>query len=513
MALFAIVVGMTLFYCFRLLTLKSHQKFFESQAAALVIDNIFVSLLLFAAGPVITVYSGLFVITLIAATYWYRLRGMLISLIAQLAVITLTNTVAFYPPITLGLTRSMIVGLGLFIGVGFIVEQLTRNEHQERVLLSQMAEQNRLESSNLLALVNSMPDAVVLLDDDGKVQLANAAFGDLIQSEQSIVGQNIDKLLALHSPKKDSISLINLARSDEKTMRHRGLMAVSASGAEVGLEATITPNTLKDSTHHYIVLLKDVTNEKSLDEQRQEFISVASHELRTPLGIAEAALSTMLLGKKDMKPEAVTLAEQAQRNVIFLAALVKDITTLAEAQRDALTVEIKPLQVRPLVEQVYKDFLPVATNKGIVLKVQYLPDLPTVLTTEHHVHEIMENLVSNAIKYTKEGGVTITVRPTPAGGILFSIADSGIGISAANQSKLFTKFFRAEDYRTRETGGTGLGLYLCLELANRINAHIWAQSKLNHGSTFFLEIPPVSHLSRDSGQVVQAKVKSLVDQL
>lgn len=377
-----------------------------------------------------------------------------------------------------------------------------------------MANRNKLESSNLLALVNSLPDAVVLLDDAGKVQLANAAFDDLVSSEQALVEQNIDKLLSLKTVTKNSVSLIGLARSDDKTMRHRGIVATAASGAEVILEVTITPAEPKeDGTRNYIVLLKDVTNEKSLDEQRQEFISVASHELRTPLGIAEAALSTLLLDKKNMKPETVTLAEQAQRNVIFLSALVKDITTLAEAQRDALTVEIKPLQARPLVEQVYKDFLPVAAGKGLTLKVQYLPDLPTVLTTEHHVHEILENLVSNAIKYTKEGGVTITTKPTPAGGILFEIADSGIGISTVNQSKLFTKFFRAEDYRTRETGGTGLGLYLCLELANRINAHIWAQSKLNHGSTFFLEIPPVSHLTKDSGQVVQAKVQSLVDQL
>lgn len=358
--------------------------------------------------------------------------------------------------------------------------------------------------------MNSLPDAAVLLDSAGKVQLANDAFTDLLQTPQEVIGKDLAKLLQVrHST--GIVNLTELVSDEDKPVRRRGYTIKSAAGADVSLEVTVTP--LQERERQYIVLLKDITSEKSLDQQRQEFISVASHELRTPLSIAEAALSTMLLDKSQLKPDAVLLAEQAQRNIEFLSALVKDLTTLAEAQNDALKVEIKPMYAQTLVEQVYNDFLPLATSKGLTLTKHFLSNLPTVLTTEHFVREILDNLVSNGIKYTDQGSVSINVKPTPAGGLLFAVADTGIGISAANQSKLFTKFFRAEDYRTRKTGGTGLGLYLCLELANRISAHIWAESKLHHGSTFYLEVPPVSRLPKDSGQVVQAKVKSLVDQL
>lgn len=365
-------------------------------------------------------------------------------------------------------------------------------------------------TDRLLALMNSLPDAAVLLDSAGKVQLANDAFTDLLQTPQEVIGKDLAKLLQVrHST--GIVNLTELVSDEDKPVRRRGYTIKSAAGADVSLEVTVTP--LQERERQYIVLLKDITSEKSLDQQRQEFISVASHELRTPLSIAEAALSTMLLDKSQLKPDAVLLAEQAQRNIEFLSALVKDLTTLAEAQNDALKVEIKPMYAQTLVEQVYNDFLPLATSKGLTLTKHFLSNLPTVLTTEHFVREILDNLVSNGIKYTDQGSVSINVKPTPAGGLLFAVADTGIGISAANQSKLFTKFFRAEDYRTRKTGGTGLGLYLCLELANRISAHIWAESKLHHGSTFYLEVPPVSRLPKDSGQVVQAKVKSLVDQL
>jgi len=370
---------------------------------------------------------------------------------------------------------------------------------------------NSSRAGQLLSFMNSLPDAVVLLDSHGKVQLANDAFSDLLRSSGEVLGKSLAEVLPVRGSTA-LVNLIELTNGGDKPVRRRGFTVTSAAGAEVSLEITVTPSPERE--RHYFVLLKDITNEKSLDQQRQEFISVAAHELRTPLSITEAALSSMLLISKDqMKPEAVNLAEQAQRNIVFLSALVKDLTTLAEAQQDSLVVEIKPMSAANLIEQVYDDFLPVATEKGLKLTKHFLSNLPTVLTTEHFVREILENLVSNGIKYTDHGSVSISAVPTPAGGLLFSVSDTGIGISAANQAKLFTKFFRAEDYQTRQTGGTGLGLYLCLELANRISAHLWAQSKLHQGSTFYLEVPPVSRLAKDSGQIVQAKVNSLVDQL
>jgi two-component system, OmpR family, phosphate regulon sensor histidine kinase PhoR len=165
------------------------------------------------------------------------------------------------------------------------------------------------------------------------------------------------------------------------------------------------------------------------------------------------------------------------------------------------------------LHQVAIDFEAQAKQKDLPIRVIIAPDTPSVLSTEHHIREILQNYMNNALKYTQKGHVTLKAEPTRTGGVLFSISDTGVGISATDQQHLFTKFYRAEDYRTRETGGTGLGLYLCLELAQRLNAKVWCESVINTGSTFFLEVPPFSRLERDHGKVMEAQVSSLVDQL
>jgi signal transduction histidine kinase len=121
------------------------------------------------------------------------------------------------------------------------------------------------------------------------------------------------------------------------------------------------------------------------------------------------------------------------------------------------------------------------------------------MSTERHIQEILQNYLTNAIKYSETGTVHLQAAKAQNGGVVFSVKDTGIGISPKDQKYLFTKFFRVEDYRTRKTSGTGLGLYLCRELAARIGAKVWCDSKLNEGSTFYLEVPPFSGETHGSG--------------
>jgi signal transduction histidine kinase len=104
-----------------------------------------------------------------------------------------------------------------------------------------------------------------------------------------------------------------------------------------------------------------------------------------------------------------------------------------------------------------------------------------------YLHELLQNFITNSIKYTKEGSVTVSVR-NKDGLVTFEVKDTGIGISKADQAKVFKKFYRSEDYRTRETGGTGLGLYVATKLAKKLNTTINLSSRLNHGSTFSFAI-------------------------
>ena len=129
-----------------------------------------------------------------------------------------------------------------------------------------------------------------------------------------------------------------------------------------------------------------------------------------------------------------------------------------------------------------------ATDKGLILIVKADPHLEILQSSKLYVKEILQNFITNAIKYTQTGSVHVSAHAKP-GGLLFEVHDTGIGISKADKEKVFDKFFRSEDFRTRQSSGTGLGLYVTMKLARLIHAEIDLDSEINKGSTFSVYFP------------------------
>jgi signal transduction histidine kinase len=127
-------------------------------------------------------------------------------------------------------------------------------------------------------------------------------------------------------------------------------------------------------------------------------------------------------------------------------------------------------------------------GKGLTLHLELNPHLELLHSSELYVREILQNFITNAIKYTEQGQIVIGARPKQ-GGVEFYVSDSGIGISKADREKVFEKFFRADNSQTRTASGTGLGLYVTMKLAKLLHAHISLSSELNHGSSFAVLIP------------------------
>src|SRR5581483_5216506 len=136
-----------------------------------------------------------------------------------------------------------------------------------------------------------------------------------------------------------------------------------------------------------------------------------------------------------------------------------------------------------LIEGLASDFRPEAEKKGLQLHAEASKSLELLKSSKLYVREVLQNFITNAIKYTEKGSVTLGAKQI-AKGIQFTVTDTGIGISKSDQEKIFDKFFRSEDYRTRSTNGTGLGLYVTMKLARLLHAEISVESELNHGSTF-----------------------------
>jgi len=239
-----------------------------------------------------------------------------------------------------------------------------------------------------------------------------------------------------------------------------------------------------------VYAFRDLTEERVLEQMRQDLVATVSHELRTPLAAIYG--SALTLRRPDLELDETireklldVISEESSR----LADIVNDL--LLASQLDAGTLQVKiercdaPELVRSVVESA-RSYLPESVNLEFEEPVD---EIPPVAADEGQLRQVVANLIDNAIKYSPEGGdVRIKLEPGNRS-VRFSIADRGLGVPPAEQSRIFEKFYRLDPAMTRGIGGTGLGLYICRELLRRIDGRIWVEPNDGQGSVFHVEVP------------------------
>lgn len=350
-----------------------------------------------------------------------------------------------------------------------------------------------LEHERLTSLINSMADGVIAIDENAKVVLYNGAALNILDLNSSMAGKSLANILKLVDKNKQPVDIIELIRSNKSAVSNRDWRLQYTDGSLINLYLSIAPVHLgygKGGEHGYVILMRDITREKSLEEERDEFISVVSHELRTPIAIAEGNISNaqFIVGKNGDINAVSTALQQAHDQINFLGGLINDLATLSRAERGKLTVELENINVHDLVDELVKAYQPEAAQKKLTLGSELDPNLELLKSSRLYVREILQNFVTNSLKYTETGGITLVAKQK-SNGVEFKVIDTGIGISKSDQQRVFDKFFRSEDYRTRKNSGTGLGLYVTMKLAHLLHAEIILESELNKGSTFTIFIP------------------------
>jgi two-component system phosphate regulon sensor histidine kinase PhoR len=353
-----------------------------------------------------------------------------------------------------------------------------------------------LEHERLISLINSMADGVIAVDEHQAIAIYNGAALNILDVNGDLQGKSISKLLKVIDPHNKPVDIEHLIKSTQTPMTDRDLRLLYPNNETINLYISIAPVHLgfgvKGQRGH-VLLLRDITHEKSLEEERDEFISVVSHELRTPIAIAEGNISNaqFAVSKDSDIPEAIKESLRAAHDqILFLSGMVNDLATLSRAERGKLNIEVEAINIVELVNDLVQNYEPSANQKGLKLLAHLDPDLSLLKSSRLYVREILQNFLTNAIRYTQEGSVTILAKPQ-AKGVLFSISDTGIGIGKTDKAKVFDKFFRSEDYRTRQFSGTGLGLYVTKKLAHLLKAELNLESELNKGSTFSVYVPNV----------------------
>jgi len=348
-----------------------------------------------------------------------------------------------------------------------------------------------LDHARLSALINNMSEAVLATDRTGTITLSNSVALDLLDVNE-LVSRNLEEVFKPldKAGRPVDLALTALGTAAYTTSDWR---LQYADGSAVSLFFNSTPIKAgfgSDNTGGYVMVFRDITLEKSLEEEREEFVSVTSHELRTPIAIAEGNISNaLLLAERTPTPDTIKQTLSAAHDqVVFLGNLINDLSMLSRAERGKLALTAEQIEVPELVNSLVHDYIPQAEKKGLTLKASLSPDTGSLSSSRLYVREILQNFITNALKYTEKGGITVSAEKINDG-VKFSVADTGIGISKGEQRKLFGKFFRSDDWRVKKVNGTGLGLYITSKLARLMDAKIQMESQLNKGSRFSVFVP------------------------
>lgn len=386
----------------------------------------------------------------------------------------------------MGVLSAGLILLGLVTGILTTSNVLKRRE-RAKLAVSKAKQHDQREA--LLTIINGTNQAIFTVSSSGIIRVYNAALLNLLDTNQSLSGKRVDDILPLHDKTGDAVSLFSLMK--EKTRFERDDLSLQfADGDVIRLHLSINKIQSAFSSQRqqdgegYVCIARDVTKQKSLEEERDEFISVVSHELRTPVTIAEGTISNVqyfLENGADATKLTPSLKE-AHEQILLLANMINDLGTLSRAER-GVGDAAEEIDIKDLAEGLYKKYTPTATKKGLALNLDTGPRLGSIVTSRLYLEELLQNLITNAIKYTEKGTITLRAHRID-GGVEFVVKDTGIGISKADLKHIFEKFYRSEDYRTRETSGTGLGLYVAMKLLRKLGTTIDVQSRLNHGSSF-----------------------------
>jgi PAS domain S-box-containing protein len=244
-----------------------------------------------------------------------------------------------------------------------------------------------------------------------------------------------------------------------------------------------------------VYAFRDLTEVRRLEMLKADFIATASHELRTPLAAVYGAAQTLLrhdfaLDEGGRDRFVSLIAQESER----LGRIVNEILLASQLDAGRVDLEVEPFDAEELIDRVVEATRAYAPPNVTVER--FAPStVPRVDADREKVRQVLANLVENAIKYSPDGGrVEIGLEPRDET-VLFYVKDEGLGIPPDEQSRVFEKFYRLDPEMTRGVGGTGLGLYICNELVNRMGGHIWVDSKAGQGSTFLFELTAATTVS------------------
>jgi PAS domain S-box-containing protein len=358
------------------------------------------------------------------------------------------------------------------------------------------------------SMIESAPDAIVVVNERGQIQLANVATEQLFgYDREQVVGELVEMLIPERYQSRHPEHRI--AFFGEPRARPMGagleLWGRRRDGTEFPVEISLSPLETEDGLLA-TAAIRDVTGRRRTEKQlrdanvqletanraKDRFLASMSHELRTPLNAILGFTGTLLMGLPGpLNDEQIQQLRTVQANGRHLLSLINELLDLARIESGKIELHVEPIDGAELLEDVVGALRPLADEKRITLDAEAPPGAVTVRSDRRALKQILINLTNNAIKFTDEGGVRLRVSGPESAGTAtrFHVIDSGCGIEPADQERVFAAFEQIGTPTASPLEGTGLGLYICRTLSSLIGADITFESEPGRGTTFSLGLP------------------------
>lgn len=344
------------------------------------------------------------------------------------------------------------------------------------------------------SILENIGDAVIAIDRYFTITHFNAAAEHLsgINSDDAIGKPFRDVVHLVRSrDRREDISFVEqvMIYGEKRTMPD-GMLLLREDGTEVHVADAAAP--LFDSSGKHVIganiIMRDVQREKDLEENRRNLLSMVAHEIRTPPTAIRWGLTALKKELPDLSPkgtEALSAIEGANEVLLQLGS---ELINVFRVNFHDISIHPEPTDLPHLVDETLELFTGKIEENHLSLHKDY-SDITMETVDPKVVKLLLQNFVSNAVKYTPEGGsVTVTMeREKDTGRIVFSVCDTGPGIPQEQQEKLFSQFFRASN--TKHIEGVGLGLYICKQMSEKCGCELWFESTEGEGTTFFFAIP------------------------
>jgi PAS domain S-box-containing protein len=369
----------------------------------------------------------------------------------------------------------LLLAAGTAVLLGFLLRRLARE--QER-------------AGALLACVG---DGVATLDPGGRVVSVNPALERLSgKRERDVAGQDYADAFPFYdqqgNPVPSDASLVAASLRDRavKTSSGYSLHLGAADGQRIPIGITASPLVVTGELDGAVVVIRDVSREREIDQLKSSLVSTASHELRTPLTMIQG-FSELLLERDDLDPgQTHEGLRQIHASSQRLGRLIDDLLSVSRIESGKLALDLSSVHLSEVISEVLQPFES-QTSRTFTAHVD--PQLAPALADRDKTIQALTNLVSNAVKYSADGsGITVMARALENHAEI-SVVDEGIGMTLEESLQVFEKFTRVDNAQVRKAGGTGLGLYITKNLVEAQNGQLWVTSNPGSGSTFTFSLP------------------------